>query len=108
RRRTGAAAPGADRRRQPGAARGDPRHLAASRLVPAERLRRRRPDLRRPQRHLRPGPAARAHALEPLMPLEALAIGTLLGLLLGLTGAGGSLVALPLLLSLHLPLRDAV
>lgn len=42
------------------------------------------------------------------MPLEALAIGTLLGLLLGLTGAGGSLVALPLLLSLHLPLRDAV
>lgn len=42
------------------------------------------------------------------MLLEALAIGTLLGLLLGLTGAGGSLVALPLLLSLHLPLRDAV
>ncbi|MDG9928856.1 MULTISPECIES: sulfite exporter TauE/SafE family protein [unclassified Pseudomonas] len=42
------------------------------------------------------------------MSLEALAIGTLLGLLLGLTGAGGSLVALPLLLSLHLPLRDAV
>lgn len=42
------------------------------------------------------------------MPLEALAIGLLLGLLLGLTGAGGSLVALPLLLSLHLPLRDAV
>ena len=39
------------------------------------------------------------------MLLEALAIGTLLGLLLGLTGAGGSLVALPLLLSLHLPLR---
>ncbi|WP_236233066.1 sulfite exporter TauE/SafE family protein [Pseudomonas tohonis] len=42
------------------------------------------------------------------MLLEALAIGTLLGLLLGLTGAGGSMVALPLLLSLHLPLRDAV
>ncbi len=32
----------------------------------------------------------------------------ILGLLLGLTGAGGSLVALPLLLSLHLPLRDAI
>lgn len=40
--------------------------------------------------------------------LEALGIGLLLGLLLGLTGAGGSLVALPLLLSLHLPLRDAI
>ena len=39
---------------------------------------------------------------------EALGIGVLLGTLLGLTGAGGSLVALPLLLSLHLPLRDAV
>jgi hypothetical protein len=39
---------------------------------------------------------------------EALGIGLLLGLLLGLTGAGGSLVALPLLLSLHLPLRDAI
>jgi uncharacterized membrane protein YfcA len=36
------------------------------------------------------------------------AIGLILGLLLGLTGAGGSLVALPLLLSLHLPLRDAI
>lgn len=35
-------------------------------------------------------------------------IGVLLGLLLGLTGAGGSLIALPLLLSLHLPLVDAV
>lgn len=42
------------------------------------------------------------------MPLEALAIGAVLGLLLGLTGAGGSLVALPLLLSLHLPLHDAI
>ncbi|EMD98042.1 MULTISPECIES: sulfite exporter TauE/SafE family protein [Stutzerimonas stutzeri subgroup] len=40
--------------------------------------------------------------------LEALGIGLILGLLLGLTGAGGSLVALPLLLSLHLPLRDAI
>jgi uncharacterized membrane protein YfcA len=40
--------------------------------------------------------------------LQALSIGTILGLLLGLTGAGGSLVALPLLLSLHLPLRDAI
>lgn len=40
--------------------------------------------------------------------LEALGIGAVLGLLLGLTGAGGSLVALPLLLSLHLPLRDAI
>lgn len=40
--------------------------------------------------------------------LEALAIGAVLGLLLGLTGAGGSLVALPLLLSLHLPLHDAI
>ncbi|WP_043310793.1 sulfite exporter TauE/SafE family protein [Pseudomonas sp. ML96] len=40
--------------------------------------------------------------------LEAVAIGAVLGLLLGLTGAGGSLVALPLLLSLHLPLRDAI
>lgn len=39
---------------------------------------------------------------------EALGIGLLLGSLLGLTGAGGSLVALPLLLSLHLPLRDAI
>lgn len=39
---------------------------------------------------------------------EALGIGLLLGTLLGLTGAGGSLVALPLLLSLHMPLRDAV
>src|SRR5699024_11546092 len=39
---------------------------------------------------------------------EALGIGLLLGTLLGLTGAGGSLVALPLLLSLHLPLRDAI
>lgn len=35
-------------------------------------------------------------------------IGLILGSLLGLTGAGGSLVALPLLLSLHLPMRDAV
>ncbi|MBT8767493.1 sulfite exporter TauE/SafE family protein [Metapseudomonas boanensis] len=43
-----------------------------------------------------------------LLLLEALGIGTVLGLLLGLTGAGGSLVALPLLLSLHLPLRDAI
>lgn len=43
-----------------------------------------------------------------LLTLEALGIGGLLGLLLGLTGAGGSLVALPLLLSLHLPMRDAV
>ncbi|UVE19096.1 sulfite exporter TauE/SafE family protein [Pseudomonas sp. LS44] len=40
--------------------------------------------------------------------LGALGIGAVLGLLLGLTGAGGSLVALPLLLSLHLPLRDAI
>src|SRR5690606_15309015 len=40
--------------------------------------------------------------------VEATGIGLLLGLLLGLTGAGGSLVALPLLLSLHLPLRDAI
>ena len=40
--------------------------------------------------------------------VEALAIGGVLGLLLGLTGAGGSLVGLPLLLSLHLPLRDAI
>ncbi len=40
--------------------------------------------------------------------LEALSIGAVLGMLLGLTGAGGSLVALPLLLSLHLPLRDAI
>ncbi|MNQ45424.1 Sulfite exporter TauE/SafE [compost metagenome] len=45
--------------------------------------------------------------MEPLL-LEALGIGAVLGLLLGLTGAGGSLVALPLLLSLHLPLRDAI
>ena len=41
-------------------------------------------------------------------PLEALGIGLILGSLLGLTGAGGSLVALPLLLSLHLPMRDAI
>lgn len=40
--------------------------------------------------------------------LEALGVGAVLGLLLGLTGAGGSLVSLPLLLSLHLPLRDAI
>lgn len=40
--------------------------------------------------------------------LRILGIGAVLGLLLGLTGAGGSLVALPLLLSLHLPLRDAI
>ena len=40
--------------------------------------------------------------------LESSAIGLILGLLLGLTGAGGSLVALPLLLSLHLPLHDAI
>lgn len=40
--------------------------------------------------------------------LEALGVGAVLGVLLGLTGAGGSLVALPLLLSLHLPLRDAI
>ncbi len=39
---------------------------------------------------------------------QALAIGLVLGGLLGLTGAGGSLVALPLLLSLHLPMRDAI
>lgn len=39
---------------------------------------------------------------------QSLAVGSILGLLLGLTGAGGSLVALPLLLSLHLPLRDAI
>ncbi len=39
---------------------------------------------------------------------ESTAIGLILGLLLGLTGAGGSLVALPLLLSLHLPLHDAI
>ncbi|MBM7059674.1 sulfite exporter TauE/SafE family protein [Pseudomonas sp. UL073] len=44
----------------------------------------------------------------PPLIVEALAIGALLGVLLGLTGAGGSLVALPLLLSLHLPLRDAI
>ncbi|MCY1293387.1 Sulfite exporter TauE/SafE [compost metagenome] len=44
----------------------------------------------------------------PLLLLEALGVGAVLGLLLGLTGAGGSLVALPLLLSLHLPLRDAI
>src|SRR5690606_29415611 len=43
-----------------------------------------------------------------LLLAEALGIGLILGLLLGLTGAGGSLVALPLLLSLHLPLRDAI
>lgn len=43
-----------------------------------------------------------------LLLFEALGIGAVLGLLLGLTGAGGSLVALPLLLSLHLPLRDAI
>ena len=43
-----------------------------------------------------------------LLLAEALGIGLVLGLLLGLTGAGGSLVALPLLLSLHLPLRDAI
>ena len=40
--------------------------------------------------------------------IEAIGIGLILGGLLGLTGAGGSLVALPLLLSLHLPLRDAI
>ncbi|AGI25330.1 sulfite exporter TauE/SafE family protein [Pseudomonas sp. MT3] len=40
--------------------------------------------------------------------LESSVIGLILGLLLGLTGAGGSLVALPLLLSLHLPLHDAI
>ncbi|MBC9251067.1 hypothetical protein A9179_12350 [Pseudomonas alcaligenes] len=45
--------------------------------------------------------------MSPLL-LSALSIGTLLGLLLGLTGAGGSLVALPLLLSLHLPMHDAI
>ncbi|MBS7326179.1 MAG: sulfite exporter TauE/SafE family protein [Thiopseudomonas sp.] len=39
---------------------------------------------------------------------ETLAIGLILGTLLGLTGAGGSLVALPLLLSLHLPMQDAI
>lgn len=39
---------------------------------------------------------------------EALGIGLILGSLLGLTGAGGSLVALPLLLNLHLPMRDAI
>ena len=39
---------------------------------------------------------------------EALGIGLLLGTLLVLTCAGGSVVALPLLLSLHLPLRDAI
>lgn len=43
-----------------------------------------------------------------IITFEALAIGGVLGLLLGLTGAGGSLVGLPLLLSLHLPLRDAI
>ncbi|MBA1272668.1 sulfite exporter TauE/SafE family protein [Stutzerimonas azotifigens] len=43
-----------------------------------------------------------------LLLIEALGIGLVLGLLLGLTGAGGSLVALPLLLSLQLPLRDAI
>ncbi|WP_160287908.1 sulfite exporter TauE/SafE family protein [Pseudomonas knackmussii] len=40
--------------------------------------------------------------------VESAAIGMILGLLLGLTGAGGSLVALPLLLSLHMPLHDAI
>ncbi|MBO3274437.1 sulfite exporter TauE/SafE family protein [Pseudomonas schmalbachii] len=40
--------------------------------------------------------------------LEYTAVGLILGLLLGLTGAGGSMVALPLLLSLHLPLHDAI
>lgn len=39
---------------------------------------------------------------------QAIGIGLILGSLLGLTGAGGSLVALPLLLSLHLPMRDAI
>lgn len=43
-----------------------------------------------------------------LVLFEALVIGLALGLLMGLTGAGGSLIALPLLLSLHLPLRDAI
>lgn len=42
------------------------------------------------------------------MVIEGSGIGLILGLLLGLTGAGGSLVALPLLLSLQLPLRDAI
>lgn len=46
--------------------------------------------------------------MEPLSLLLPGGIGVLLGLLLGLTGAGGSLIALPLLLSLHLPLVDAV
>src|SRR5690606_12703123 len=104
-------ASGADQRRQPGAARCHPRYLAASGLVRPVGLRRRRPDLRRTQQHLRHGPAARPHALEPLMEillLEALGVGAVLGLLLGLTGAGGSLVSLPPLLSLHLPLRDAI
>lgn len=45
--------------------------------------------------------------MDPLL-AEALGIGLILGMLLGLTGAGGSLVALPLLLSLHLPMRDAI
>lgn len=43
-----------------------------------------------------------------LLTPEALGIGLILGSLLGLTGAGGSLVALPLLLSLHLSMRDAI
>ncbi|MFT0212666.1 sulfite exporter TauE/SafE family protein [Pseudomonas sp. F1_0610] len=46
--------------------------------------------------------------MDIILVLESLAIGSILGLLLGLTGAGGSLVGLPLLLSLHLPLRDAI
>lgn len=54
--------------------------------------------------HRHPG----QNALMEALLLEAIGIGAVLGLLLGLTGAGGSLVALPLLLSLHLPLRDAI
>ena len=43
-----------------------------------------------------------------LLLLEALGIGAILGLLLGLTGSGGSLVALPLLLDTRIGVLGAV
>ena len=49
-----------------------------------------------------------ASLLTPWPVWALMVVLVLFGLLLGLTGAGGSLVALPLLLSLHLPLRDAI
>ena len=99
--------PGADRGRQPGAAGGDPQPDGGAGLDLAEWL-------------LRHGPPAGHHALEPAddgIPAEMitatmvllLAGGALIGFLLAVLGAGGSILLLPLLMSgATLPTKAAV